>query len=536
MGSTAVNARPIRRRSFGGLHLLLLLGLTLGGAALLASVLTQGVAKSDFEVFLALLLFYAVATVAFLISQIRGGHFPFFDLPVFLTVVAFVRFGLAPLPVYFNSKLLNPYYRSVGYPELNRTFFLFVLGMLAFWAGCRLYRQKWVESTSAEPIASEAPSHVVLGWAVGFFLVGTGMKIYITRTYGWGYAMSLDVYFAHLALLQTLMAIADVSIFALALMTIETCFHPRSSIRRVLLTIFFLTEVFWGALSGMKLNVFRSFILVAVVVSIAKAKLEKKWIVAILLAFVLIYPIQARYRSTLRSGTIDTREFGALEHAGNTAAQEASAQESGLSGWIESGWTLTVGRFDMLQAMAVTVSLDPWQVSQIQGDERWWMLPFYPFVPRFIWRNKPILVRGMRLSILLGAGSHTSTALTYPGDLYVDWGLSGILVGMFALGLFSQWVTNFIVGQPRKRELFFYANFFLIAVNVYEADWFLVWVSLFKWVVLIAILAYLIYGFNRGSPADQPTAERAGVTPNLPGRTAASPPAPSPRWYIPPMD
>jgi hypothetical protein len=295
--------------------------------------------------------------------------------------------------------------------------------------------------------------------------------------------------------------------FAIALMTIEVCFHPRSSLRKALLAIFFATEVFWGALSGMKLGVFRSFILVAVIASVAKAKLEKKWIAAVLLGFVLIYPIQDHYRRMLRGGNIDIREVGALEHAGSAAAQEAAAQESGWSSWLESGWTLTLGRLDLLQPMALTISLDPWQVGRIQGDERWWMVPFYPFIPRFIWRDKPILNRGQKLSILLGAGSGTSTTLTYPGDLYMDWGLSGLLVGMFALGLFSQWVTNFIVGQPRKRELFFYANFFLIAVNLYEGDWFLVWVSLLKWVVLIAILAHLIYGFNRPRQESTPTTE-----------------------------
>lgn len=496
MGSTAVNIEPVRRRSFRGLHLLLLVGLTLGGFALLASVLSQGVRRNDFEIFLALLMIFAVMAVTFLISQIRGGHFPFFDLPVFLTVIAFLRFGLIPLPVYLNTDLIDPFFRSADYGQLNRTLFFLLLGMIAFWAGCRLCRQKSVPVTRGAQIRSETKSQVILGWAVGLFIVGTSMKIYITRTWGWGYAVSPDVLFANLATLQTLMAIADVSMFAVGLMAIEICFHPESSLRKILLAIFFSTEVFWGILSGMKANVFRGFVLVAVIVSIAKAKLEKKWIAAILLGFVLIYPLQQRYRSMLRGGEVDTRQVGALEQAGSTAAQEA-ARESGWSGWIENGWALTMGRLDLLQSMAITVSLDPWQVSRIQGDERWWMVPFYPFVPRLIWRDKPILNRGEKLSVVLGAGSETSTALTYPGDLYMDWGLPGLLVGMFALGLFSQWITNFIVGQPSKRDLFFYANFFLIAANLYEADWFLVWVSLIRWLVLITILACLIYGFSR---------------------------------------
>src|SRR5579863_588705 len=531
MGSTAVDVQA-RRRSFSGVHLLLLIGLALGGTALLISVLAQGVARNELEIFLALLMLFAVMTVVFLVSQIRDGHFPVFDLPVFLTVVAFVRFGLIPLPVYFNTDLLDNYFHSADYPQLNRTLFLVILGMLAFWAGCRLCRQKSVKSTGAEFSSSEKKSEVILGWAVVFYLLGTSMKIYITRNYGWGYAMSLDVLFSHLALLQVLWAIADLSMFGLALMTIEVCFHRQSSVRKVLFAIFFATEVFWGALSGMKTGLFRSFLLVAVIVSIARAKLEKKLIAAVLLGIVLIYPMQQRYRSMLRGGEVDTRQVGALEHAGSTAAQEAVQEESTWTGWIESGWALTMGRLDLLQAMAITTSLDPWQVSRVQGDEHWWMVPFYPFVPRFIWPTKPILNRGQKLSILLGAGSGTSTTLTYTGDLYMDWGLPGLLVGMCALGLISQWVTNFIVGRPGKRELFLYANFFLIAANVYEGDWFLVWVSLLKWIVLISILGYLIYGFNRGRPEPQPsTLTKEGMAPDLPQRPTASPPATAPPWY-----
>ncbi|HEV2493917.1 MAG TPA: O-antigen polymerase [Terriglobia bacterium] len=517
MGSTAIDARPARRRSFSGLHLLLLIGLALGGTALLISVLAQGVARNDLEIFLALLTLYAVLTVVFLVSQIRGGHFPFFDLPVFLTVVAFVRYGLLPLPVYLNTNLLDNYFRSADYPQLNRTFFLLLLGMVAFWAGCRLCRQASVETVSADPISSESKSEVALGWAVGLFIMGMGMKVYVMRTYGWGYAVTPEVLFAHLATLQTLMAVADMSMFALGLMAVEICFHPHSSIRKVLFAIFFAAEVFWGALSGMKGNVFRCFILVAVIVSIAKAKVEKKWIAAVLLGIVLVYPMQTRYRSMLRGGEVDTRKVGALENAGSTAAQEAAQEESGWTGWLESGWALTVGRLDLLQAMAISVSLDPWQVSRVQGDERWWMVPFYPFVPRFIWRDKPILNRGQKLSILLGAGSGTSTTLTYTGDLYMDFGLPGLLVGMCALGLFSQWITNLIVRRPGKRELFLYGNFFLIAANLYEGDWFLVWVSLLKWIVLLTILAYLIYGFNRGRPEQQPsTLTKEGMAPAVP--------------------
>src|SRR5437588_12444062 len=91
-------------------------------------------------------------------------------------------------------------------------------------------------------------------------------------------------------------------------------------------------------------------------------------------------------------------------------------------GWRE-GIDHTLQRMDLLTSVAEVLALGS-RASMLKGDERWWMLPFYPFIPRFLWPSKPILDKGARFSLALGNPETTATAITYPGDLYLQFGLS----------------------------------------------------------------------------------------------------------------
>ena len=108
-GVRASAERVLGRRvaEFNPLHFLLLLSLALGGTALLATVLVHGVDRIEFEIYLLLLVIYAAATVSFLLSQAKTGRLRFFDIPVFMTIVCFFRFGLVPLAAYLDPDFLS---------------------------------------------------------------------------------------------------------------------------------------------------------------------------------------------------------------------------------------------------------------------------------------------------------------------------------------------------------------------------------------------------------------------------------------------
>jgi len=63
----------------------------------------------------------------------------------------------------------------------------------------------------------------------------------------------------------------------------------------------------------------------------------------------------------------------------------------------------------------------------------------YAFIPRLFWPDKPALSRGAWFTVYLGGASNeedatTATAVTAPGELYWNFGVWGVVVGMTAVG------------------------------------------------------------------------------------------------------
>lgn len=121
------------------------------------------------------------------------------------------------------------------------------------------------------------------------------------------------------------------------------------------------------------------------------------------------------------------------------------------------------------------------------------MIPYYPFIPRFIWRSKPILNIGGRFDRALGGDGHTSIAPTYPGGLYASYGIPGLLAGMLLLGIVAQWLTNMVRGISNKRALFVYVAIFLTAADM-EISFFNYWAGLIKNLVILGFVAFAVYG------------------------------------------
>lgn len=87
-------------------------------------------------------------------------------------------------------------------------------------------------------------------------------------------------------------------------------------------------------------------------------------------------------------------------------------------------------------------------------------------------------------------------AITYPGDLYATYGLPGIVLGMFLLGIVTQCLTNAITGIVDKRHLFVYAAMFMPVIHL-ETDTFSYLTSLIKSFVILSVIALVIFGPHR---------------------------------------
>ncbi|MGD0920772.1 MAG: hypothetical protein ABSA70_03290 [Terriglobia bacterium] len=306
-----------------------------------------------------------------------------------------------------------------------------------------------------------------------------------------------------LSLIQAFDVLGQLGLVALIVISIEKFVHPLDQGLKLLFVIIFASECGWGLISGMKIILLQNFIVVALVASMIQRRFRSSWVAAALLGLIVLYPLSNAYRGLIRGqGAIQVTSLSAATGVTQMAFEKATWATGGPRGWIQSGLDRGLARLDLLQSLATVVSLSATSAQRLEGTEHLWMIPYYPFIPRFLWPTKPVLDKGRRFSVVLKSGGQTSTAITYPGDLYLQFGLPGILIGMFLLGVVAQIFANTVSGPTSTRGLFIYAAMFQTATCL-EADTFSYWSSLIKTLAIVVVLAWVIYG-----PAIKPTARR----------------------------
>jgi hypothetical protein len=513
----SIIARHEPERAVTPYHVLVLLSLSLAAIAWGEAFMLGG-GGLQLQSYLALLGFYAAASAAFVMSRIRRGKLQLFEIPVFITGMAFFEFGLAPLRNFIDPTQIDRHLSANG-EELVLALFYCILGMVGFWAGCQAARRKQDGPTSSglsneATVPASRQAGIILS-TIALYAIAFGTKFYLLRSQLYSFTGSLDKYFANLASMQVLNLIAEFGTFALVVATIERYRKRSNPTWKVLFWFIFSSEILWGLISGMKAAIFQNFLLVALVSSVIQRRLNLRWLILPAFGFVLFYPVSNAYRGVLTRGGPGVVSFAGAGRAGQMAFKDATQEGASAGSLWSRGQISTLQRFDLLTCVAEVLTLGP-RAGMVKGDMRWWMLPIYPFVPRFLWPSKPILDEGGRFTAALIGGSGIPTtglgsvAVTYPGDLYLQFGLLAIPVGMFLFGLVAQLFTNRLSGPFERHDLFIYTCFFLFGFPL-EADVFSIWSSFIKLLAILYLLSWVIYG-----PRSRP--RRLHPSPPVPAR------------------
>jgi len=155
-------------------------------------------------------------------------------------------------------------------------------------------------------------------------------------------------------------------------------------------------------------------------------------------------------------------------------------------------------RSNGVDALALSMKYD---VSKELGNPTAYAyIPIYAFIPRVIWPDKPVLDQGVRFGRLLlvggleGANSLTSFGMYHIGDLYVSFGMMGLLVGMCAMGFMFRVMYKFLdpLHTPDLGVKFLYILALWAMVSGFETDVPTVYANLLKvLLVWIAIKMWL---------------------------------------------
>jgi hypothetical protein len=141
----------------------------------------------------------------------------------------------------------------------------------------------------------------------------------------------------------------------------------------------------------------------------------------------------------------------------------------------------------------------------LEGNERVYAAPFYPFIPRAIWKNKPVLDKGHRFSAALGIPITSSTTLTLPGDMFVLGGLAGVAFGMFVYGIATQVFMNCLGERLSEKAVFFFVAMLAVVTNL-ELDVTMMVAGTVQKAIIILAIAFWVYGGRFFSLHTLPTA------------------------------
>jgi hypothetical protein len=163
-------------------------------------------------------------------------------------------------------------------------------------------------------------------------------------------------------------------------------------------------------------------------------RLRARWMVVGAISLTLLYPVAQFYRQdVLRSNTLTIVD--ALSDSAYTFELVSDFVSSSRPGqYMVEGMEAMFGRLDTIGIESVIVrdtpSVSPFQNGRTLG------LFFVAFVPRLLWPEKPEITLGKWITATYGSGGHIQsyTGPSFIGDLYLNFGLISVVIGMLIMG------------------------------------------------------------------------------------------------------
>lgn len=408
------------------------------------------------------------------------------SVPVLLTLQALVEFvGIPAWRFAAGADLADSTY--------THAMFLTLIGFAAFWIGglavMKDIRLRFVSQVGDKSSRLAFMSATMLG-------LGVGGKLVMWKAGLFSYIADPGSRESSLWFIQWLGFLANLLNAALIVSAIEVL--GKRSTKPFMRSVFCLSVVFsigFGVISGMKGEIMFPLLYLVLVYRITNGRIPRSAFLLLLLP-VVIYPFSNAYRYNLGLGygaQVNTVEgLGTVLKKSFDDVVDSPLTKSTTAG---QGLDNTTSRLSELAYVREVISLpDP---SVLNGDEKIWFAPFYPLVPRVFWKDKPVLNKGIRLSVALGRPATTSSALTPIGDLYSMYGTSGVAVGMFLYGICLQLYMNWVGHEITNKRLFVYISLIIPLINP-EADVFSLVASVVQSGIVFLFMASVIYGWPVG--------------------------------------
>lgn len=386
-----------------------------------------------------------------------------------------IFFALGISDAYFQSYIQDESY------NLPLTFFYIIVGYLAMSLGYALPYGQIIGKRLATVLPKWNLSDrdlLVPGYILLFLGIANTLLAYALGSFGFQRVREYTEYDGLVYLLSLWWQLAA---FLLWLYVFR---QPRIN-TKVAITIFFLITTALGkaAFQGNRASLLPHLIMIgfAFILSGRRPTL-KHYISGAALLIVAVFAGMI-YGTTFRNikQTEEQVSFGQYAEMVGTTFSRLSEQDIGTT--ISLGLNAFANRIDAVSSLAVVVSnyeaLAPYE-EQIGIANNIWVDTVTFFIPRLIWKDKPVAIEPAKYADLYFNFSDNSFTMTPIGDLLRNFGPLGIPIGMLILGLFFRIMYRSLIdGQPFSfwRSAIFYMT---ISITTFEGTYGLIVPNMFK--------------------------------------------------------
>lgn len=397
-----------------------------------------------------------------------------------------IFFALGISDAYFQSYIQDESY------NLPLTFFYIIVGYLAMSLGYILP----YGAIAGKRLASVLPkwelsdnSLLVPGYILLFLGIANTLLAFALGTFGFQRVQEYTEYDGLVYLLSLWWQLAA---FLLWLYVFR---QPRIN-PKVLVTIFFLVTTALGkaAFQGNRASLLPHLIMIGFAFILAgRRPALRHYVTGSALLIVAIF-VGMVYGTTFRLVKQTEEQVSLGQYAEMVATTFSRLSEQDIGTTVSLGLTAFANRIDAVSSLAVVVSnyeaLAPYE-EQVGIANNIWVDTVTFFIPRIIWKDKPVAIEPAKYADLYFNFSENSFTMTPIGDLLRNFGPIGIPLGMLLLGLFFRVLYRALIeGQAFSfwRSAIFYMTF---SITTFEGTYGLIVPNMFK--VGIISLAGLIF-------------------------------------------
>jgi hypothetical protein len=298
----------------------------------------------------------------------------------------------------------------------------------------------------------------------------------------------------------------DGLIFLLTLLWIQASFVLWLSIFKtkqlnfnhyIIIALLLTTSLAKAAFQGNRGSLVSIFFMVACAFTFSVKKLELKHRVygAVILSLLIV--VGMIYGTTFRSVKGTEAQISTEAYVGNILTTFDKLGEQDLTQNLGDGFAALAERLEAVSSLAVVVAnyekLEPYEESYGLKDNIW-NDSLYFFIPRPLWKEKPVGSSPRDFSALYFNFGDNSFIITPMGDLLRNFGTVGILIGMMLLGFVLSVIYNSLIENQEFSYWRITLYYVLLTTVSYEGFYGILFPNMIRY-GLIAVVGIIFINF-----------------------------------------